>query len=142
MVNSVFVFDSDQDDCDADTVRCGDEEQFCLAAWVELAPGHHWVQKGCISATAEGNGLGCTLEPLRLKQSSPLLADITNKDDASMVVCVCNNGDFCNAGSVRRTYENLALVIDNSSARFSMSVYTTLFWLLILTALSRWPLGM
>uniref|UniRef100_A0A5S6QUY1 UPAR/Ly6 domain-containing protein n=1 Tax=Trichuris muris TaxID=70415 RepID=A0A5S6QUY1_TRIMR len=139
MANSVFVVDSDQDDCEVDPVHCSDEEQFCLAAWVELAPGHHWVQKGCISAPAEGNGIGCTLEPLRLKPSNPLLADFKINNDASMVVCICNNGDFCNSGSVRRTYEHLTLVMDNSSARYSWSHFWALS-LVIWIALSTWRL--
>ncbi|KAL1285208.1 Pentatricopeptide repeat-containing protein [Trichinella pseudospiralis] len=109
IANSVFVFDATGDDCDTEPVHCLPEERFCLGAWAELAPGRHWVQKGCISASADGHGLGCTAEPLQLRQNGnhflhQLTADVRN---VTMIVCVCNSGDFCNAGSVQAAHRRL-----------------------------------
>jgi len=99
--NSRFIFDSTNDSCDEEEIKCESREDFCIGAAAKSAERKYWVQKGCVKGTGGGNGSGCTEEYLDVTNAKNLPVGVV-KGKLLMTVCICNTKDYCNRGYVGR----------------------------------------
>lgn len=124
--NSRFIFDSTNDSCDEEDIKCESREDFCIGASAKAAEKKYWVQKGCVKGTGGGNGSGCTEEYLDVTNAKNLPVGVV-KGKLLMTVCICNTKDFCNRGYVGR----LGRQQKNSSNHLS-SINLTIFVLILM----------